>query len=116
VHLLQRIHALLQLDVVGGQLSLSWPLSALPVAARRTRQSHLVLDIADLLLDILLRPGSPRCEGSAAKAMSAYLELPPSNTCGSHTGDAAGGHAYDMFFPNAEILPRLSMVIDWGRG
>jgi hypothetical protein len=48
--------------------------------------------------------------------MSAYLELPPSNTCGSHTGDAAGGHAYDMFFPNAEILPRLSMVIDWGRG
>jgi hypothetical protein len=43
------------------------------VTARQTGWAHLVLDIADLLLDILLRPGSPGREGSAAKAMSACL-------------------------------------------
>jgi hypothetical protein len=38
-------------------------------------ESHLVLDLTNLLLDILLSPGSPRGEGSTAEVMSAYLEL-----------------------------------------
>jgi hypothetical protein len=38
-------------------------------------ESHLVLDLTNLLLDILLSPGSPRSEGSTAEVMSAYLEL-----------------------------------------
>lgn len=33
--------------------------------------AHLVLDIANLLLDILLRPGSPRGKGGAVATVSA---------------------------------------------
>lgn len=38
-------------------------------------KSHLILDIADLFLDILLSPSSPRRERSTVEVMSAYLEL-----------------------------------------
>jgi hypothetical protein len=88
VHLLQGIDPLLELDIVRGELSLSRGVSELrsTVAAgvlagtlknvlHVLRGSHLVLDLANLLLDILLGPGSPRCEGSTVGAMSAYLEL-----------------------------------------
>jgi hypothetical protein len=54
VHALQRIDALLELNVVGGQL-------------------RLVVGLAQLLLDILLGACGKGCEGSAAGAMSAYL-------------------------------------------
>jgi len=43
--------------------------------AEAPESAHLVLDIADLLLDILLRPGSPGCERGTAKATSACLAL-----------------------------------------
>jgi hypothetical protein len=88
VHFLQGIDPLLELDVVRGELGLSRGISELDstVAARELagtledvlhvlRGSHLVLDLANLLLDILLGPSSPGCEGSTVEASSAYLEL-----------------------------------------
>ena len=109
MHLLQRIYPLLELDVVWGQLSLSCLGSALYEAAAgwvsERASSHLVLDIANLLLDILLSPGRPWGEGSTVAALSAHL----SSTSPAGVGGASG-HAYEMFFPNAEILPRLSIV------
>lgn len=57
VHLLQRVDTLLQLNVVG-------------------RQLRLVLDLADLLLDVLLRPGGPWRKGRPVAAWSAQTMSP----------------------------------------
>lgn len=79
VHLFQRIDSLLELNIVGRELSLcgqvlTAPALVAPVIWTRRcagETAHLVLDIADRLLDILRRPGSPGGEGSAVAAMSA---------------------------------------------
>jgi hypothetical protein len=67
-------------------------------------ESHLVLDLANLFLDILLGPGRPRGERSTVKALSAYLELRIAKSL------CLALWTYDMPFPNAVIFPRLSIM------
>lgn len=97
VHLLQSIDTLLKLNVVWGQLSLSWAVSASLAmgsagmgdgveVASLGGLSHLVLNLANLLLDILLRPGGPWRKGGAIGAWSAYLDV------GNATGEEGGGN------------------------
>jgi hypothetical protein len=88
VHLLQGINTLLEFDVVRRELGLPWGVSELRSTAAAgelagTREdvlhvlweSHLIFNLANLFLDILLGPSSPRGERSTVKALSAYLEL-----------------------------------------
>jgi hypothetical protein len=44
-------------------------------------RSHLVLDLTNLLLDKLLRPGGPWCEGVTAAALSVYLSCTMLGNC-----------------------------------
>jgi hypothetical protein len=66
--------------------------------------SHLVLDLANLLLNILLRPGRPGGEGSTVRAWSAHRELRIAKSL------CLRPSTYEMPFPNAVIFPRLSMM------
>lgn len=76
VDLLQGIDSLLELDVVRRELGLLHLRSTLRFLARQPwSRSHLIVGLAKLLLDILLRPGRKGREGGTASAVSAYLEL-----------------------------------------
>jgi hypothetical protein len=112
VHLLQRIDTLLELNVVGRELGLPCAtvnlLSATSSGLRS--RAHLVVDLADLLLDILLGPGSPWGKRGTIYKRQHMLErclllfdTPP--------WPAHHMHTYEMPFPKAVIFPRLSMVV-----
>lgn len=95
MNLLQRVHALLQIDVVGGELGLgaSWQLAL--VRWQDFRSAHLVIDLAQLLFGILEGPrGERRDLSTEAPALGLALEL-------SQQGrrQAGKGAAYVKLFP-----------------
>jgi hypothetical protein len=78
VHLFQGIDTLLELNVVGRELGLPCAIVNIMSAASPGlgSRAHLVVDLANLLLDILLGSSSPWCERGTVYQRQHMLELP----------------------------------------